>query len=152
MERRSIDEAVSKCGVYLLRNDLGRQEDFMRAQDFVIDYNQNMAYISDQRNKLSASSAFYLKMVARFALLFASLKVDSMMYPRLLFSDNMEDKGLTEDRVVNFQQTVVSQLAKVPQDDFQLIFATSMLAPELNDPKYTVGEEYTATNKSLKNV
>ena len=45
-----------------------RQEDFMRAQDFVIDYNQNMAYISDQRNKLSASSAFYLKMVARFAI------------------------------------------------------------------------------------
>jgi len=89
MERRSIDEAVSKCGVYLLRNDLGRQEDFMRAQDFVIDYNQNMAYISDQRNKLSASSAFYLKMVARFAILFASLKLDSMIYPRLLFSDNI---------------------------------------------------------------
>lgn len=152
IERMNIDNVVSQWGVYLLRHDLGRQEDFMKAQEFVIDYNQNMAYISDQRNKLSASSAFYLKMVARFALLFASLKVDSMMYPRLLFSDNMEDKGLTEDRVVNFQQTVVSQLAKVPQDDFQLIFATSMLAPELDDPKYTVGEEYTATNKSLKNV
>ena len=151
-ERRNIDAVVSQRGVYLLRHDLGRQEDFMKAQEFVIDYNQNMAYISDQRNKLSASSAFYLKMVARFALLFASLKVDSMMYPRLLFSDNMEDKGLTEDRVVNFQQTVVSQLSKVPQDSFQLIFATSMLAPELDDPKYTVGEEYTANNKSLKNV
>mgnify|MGYP002624113024 FL=1 len=152
MERRTIDKAVSECGVYLLRHDLGRQEDFMKAQEFVIDYNQNMAYISDQRNKLSASSAFYLKMVARFALLFASLKVDSMMYPRLLFSDNMEDKGLTEDRVVNFQQTVVNLLGKEPQDSFQLIFATSMLAPELDDPKYTVGEKYTVMNKSLKNV
>ena len=152
MERRSIDEAVSKCGVYLLRNDLGRQEDFMRAQDFVIDYNQNMAYISDQRNKLSASSAFYLKMVARFAILFASLKLDSMIYPRLLFSDNMEDKGLTIDRAVNFQRTVVNLLSKVPQDDFQLIFATSMLAPELNVPEFTIGEEYTVLNKSLKNV
>ena len=152
IERRSIDEAVSKCGVYLLRNDLGRQEDFMRAQDFVIDYNQNMAYISDQRNKLSASSAFYLKMVARFAILFASLKLDSMIYPRLLFSDNMEDKGLTIDRAVNFQRTVVNLLSKVPQDDFQLIFATSMLAPELNVPEFTIGEEYTVLNKSLKNV
>ena len=152
MERKTIDDAVSQCGVYLLRHDLGRQEDFMKAQEFVVDYNQNMAYISDQNNKLSASSAFYLKMVARFAILFASLKVDSMMYPRLLFSDNMEDKGLTEDRVVNFQQTVVSLLSELPQEDYQLIFATSMLAPELNNPIFTVGEEYTAGNKSLKNV
>lgn len=152
IERRTIDKAVSECGVYLLRHDLGRQEDFMKAQEFVIDYNQNMAYISDQNNKLSASSAFYLKMVARFALLFASLKVDSMMYPRLLFSDNMEDKGLTEDRVVNFQRTVVNLLSEVPQDDFQLIFATSMIAPELDDKRYTVGDKYTVENKSLKNV
>ena len=151
-ERAAIDAAVSECGVYLLRHDLGRQEDFMKAQEFVIDYNQNMAYISDQHNKLSASSAFYLKMVARFALLFASLRVDSMMYPRLLFSDNMEDKGLTEDRAVNFQKTIVSLLGEMPQDDFQLIFATSMIAPELDDKKYTIGEEYSQTNKSLKNV
>lgn len=152
IERRTIDKAVSECGVYLLRHDLGRQEDFMKAQEFVIDYNQNMAYISDQRNKLSASSAFYLKMVARFALLFASLKVDSMMYPRLLFSDNMEDKGLTEDRVVNFQRTVVNLLSEVPQGDFQLIFVTSMIAPELDDKRYTVGDEYTVSHKSLQNV
>lgn len=152
IERRTIDKAVSECGVYLLRHDLGRQEDFMKAQEFVVDYNQNMAYISDQRNKLSASSAFYLKMVARFALLFASLKVDSMMYPRLLFSDNMEDKGLTEDRVVNFQRTVVNLLSEVPQGDFQLIFATSMIAPELDDKRYTVGDEYTVSHKSLQNV
>lgn len=151
-DRAAIDAAVSECGVYLLRHDLGRQEDFMKAQEFVIDYNQNMAYISDQHNKLSASSAFYLKMVARFALLFASLRVDSMMYPRLLFSDNMEDKGLTEDRAVNFQKTIVSLLGEMPQDNFQLIFATSMIAPELDDKKYTIGEEYSQTNKSLKNV
>lgn len=152
IERRTIDKAVSECGVYLLRHDLGRQEVFMKAQEFVIDYNQNMAYISDQRNKLSASSAFYLKMVARFALFFASLKVEPMMYPRLLFSDNMEDKGLTEDRVVNFQRTVVNLLSEVPQDSFQLIFATSMLAPELDNKRYTVGDEYTVSHKSLKNV
>ncbi|MCR5036022.1 MAG: hypothetical protein K6A73_01720, partial [Bacteroidales bacterium] len=109
-ERKAIDAAVSESGVYLLRKDENRQDEFMRAQEFVIDYSQNMAYISNQRIKLSASSAFYLKMVARFALLFASLKVDSMMYPRLLFSDNMEDKGLEPDRAVKFQKTVVQML------------------------------------------
>ena len=36
--------------------------------------------------------------------------------------------------------------------DYQLIFATSMIAPELNKPEYTVGDYYTRENKSLKNV
>lgn len=195
-ERKAIDAAVSESGVYLLRKDENRQDEFMRAQEFVIDYSQNMAYISNQRIKLSASSAFYLKMVARFALLFASLKVDSMMYPRLLFSDNMEDKGLEPDRAVKFQKTVVQMLKEYEEKEkelstnnytlstdsnrrpserraelvramlsekeedevkpstinYQLIFATSMIAPELNKPEYTVGDYYTRENKSLKNV
>ena len=151
-ERKAIDEAVSRCGVYLLREDEGRQDEFMNASEFVIDYNQNMTYISNQRIKLSASSAFYLKMVARFALLFASLKVGSMMYPRLLFSDNMEDKGLEPERAVKFQKTIVRLLEQESQDDFQVIFATSYIVDELNVPKYTIGEYYTQDNKSLKNV
>lgn len=169
-DRQAIDAAVSESGVYLLRKDENRQDEFMRAQEFVIDYSQNMAYISNQRIKLSASSAFYLKMVARFALLFASLKVDSMMYPRLLFSDNMEDKGLEPDRAVKFQKTVVQMLKEYEEKEkelstnnlkpetcnlkpeYQLIFATSMIAPELNKPEYTVGDYYTRENKSLRNV
>ena len=152
MERKSIDAAVSENGLYLLRNDEQRQTEFMQAKDFVIDYSQNMAYISNQRIKLSASSAFYLKMVARFALLFASLKVGSMMYPRLLFSDNMEDKGLEQGRAEKFQRTVVNLLKKENWDDYQLIFATSMIAPELNTEEYVIGDYYTEDNKSLKNV
>lgn len=152
MERKSIDAAVSENGLYLLRNDEQRQTEFMQAKDFVIDYSQNMAYISNQRIKLSASSAFYLKMVARFALLFASLKVNSMMFPRLLFSDNMEDKGLEQGRAEKFQRTVVNLLKRENQDGFQLIFATSMIAPELNTEEYVIGDYYTEDNKSLKNV
>lgn len=173
LDRKTIDAAVSESGLYLLRNDEQRQTEFMQADDFVIDYSQNMAYISNQRIKLSASSAFYLKMVARFALLFASLKVGSMMYPRLLFSDNMEDKGLEPDRAVKFQKTVVQMLkeyeSKAPRSaldaeshlkpetcnlkpEYQLIFATSMIAPELNTDEYVIGDYYTEDNKSLKNV
>jgi hypothetical protein len=91
-------------------------------------------------------------MVARFAILFASLKVESMMYPRLLFSDNMEDKGLEPERAVKFQKTIVRLLEQVPEDDYQVIFATSYIVDELNVPKYTVGEYYTSEKKSLKNV
>lgn len=33
------------------------------------------------------------------------MQVDSMLYPRLLFSDNMEDKGMEPERAANFQRS-----------------------------------------------
>lgn len=152
LAKRAIKHSISENGVYMLKNDQDRQTEFMEATDFEVDYKQNLAYISNQRIKLSASSEFYLKMAARFALFFASLQVPSMMYPRLMFSDNMEDKGMEPDRAANFQRLVVRRLREMSNQDYQLIFATSMIAPELDKPEYTIGENYTRENKSLKNV
>ena len=151
-EQRDIDQSISENGVFMLNNDQERQQEFMHANDFKVNYKQNLAYISNQRIKLSASSAFYLKMAARFALLFASLQIDTMLYPRLLFSDNMEDKGMEEERAKNFQRMIVKRLQELGNEDYQLIFATSNIADELNTPDYTIGEEYSQNNKSLKNV
>ncbi len=161
--QRDIDHSISENGVFMLNNDQERQQEFMHASDFKVNYKQNLAYISNQRIKLSASSAFYLKMAARFALLFASLQVDTMMYPRLLFSDNMEDKGMEEERAKNFQRMVVRRLQELEtrnlnpdtgtlEPNYQLIFATSNIADELNTPAYTIGEEYSQSNKILKNI
>ena len=147
-----INEAISANGLFLLKNDEDRQLEFMQASDFKVNYKQNVAYISNQRIKLSASSAFYLKMAARFALFFASLQVDSMLYPRFMFSDNMEDKGMEEERAKNFQRTIVKRLEEVGNPNYQLIFATSNIAEELDTQEYTIGEFYTQENKSLKNV
>lgn len=159
LKQRDIDNSISENGVYILNNDQDRQQEFMHASDFKVNYKQNLAYISNQRIKLSASSAFYMKMAARFALLFASLQVDTMLYPRLLFSDNMEDKGMEEERAKNFQRMIVKRLkalsaAPEPAEgpNYQLIFATSNIADELNTKEYTIGEYYTQDNKSLKNV
>ena len=151
-ERAKIEAAITANGVFLLQNDQDRQAEFQSATDFSLDFKQNMAYLNDRHIKLSASSSFYLKMAARFALFFASLQNPTMMYPRLLFSDNMEDKGMEEERAHNFQRIVVRHLAQYSTSDYQLIFATSMLAPELDKPEYTVGDNYTQNNKSLKNV
>ena len=156
-QRLIVNKRISENGVYLLNHDEERQNEFKNAKDFVVDYKQNLAYISDHNIKLSASSSFYLKLSARFALFFSSLQLDSMKYPRLMFTDNMEDKGIEEDRAKNFQLLVVKRLkelaeAKEPHPSYQLIFATSYIAKELDTPEYTVGEYYTKDNKSLKNV
>ena len=150
--QEGIDEVISKNGLFLLKNDEDRQTEFMQASDFKVNYKQNVTYISNQRIKLSASSAFYLKMAARFALFFASLQEDSMLYPRFMFSDNMEDKGMEENRAKNFQRMIVKRLQELGNKDYQLIFATSNIADELDTKEYTVGEYYNQTNKSLKNV
>ena len=147
-----INRSISENGVYLLNNDEVRQDEFVHANDFKVNYKQNQAFISNQQIKLSASSSFYLKMAARFALLFASLQIPSMKYPRFMFSDNMEDKGMEEDRARNFQRTVVARLAQIANPDYQLIFATSNIAEEFDTDEYTIGENYTPDNKSLKNV
>ena len=151
-EQQKINHAISQNGLFLLNNDDVRQDEFVNVSDFKVDYKQNQVYISNQRYKLSASSAFYLKMAARFALFFASLQVDSMKYPRLMFSDNMEDKGMEENRAKNFQRIIVERLKQMPPSDYQLIFATSNIAEELNTDEYVVGDYYTQSNKSLKYV
>lgn len=151
-KRFEIDKTVSDTGIYLLKHDELRQAEFQRVDNFTIDYRQNIAYISNQHIKLSASSGFYLKMAARFAIFLASLKDSDMRYPRLLFSDNMEDKGMEEDRAKNFQRTIIKYLQEIGNDNYQLIYATSMCADEYDNEQYAVGEKYTENNKSLKNL
>lgn len=151
-KRKSIDCAISQNGIYLLKHDVLRQQEFKSADDFIIDYKQNIAYISNQYIKLSASSSFYLKMAARFAIFLTSLQNDEMRYPRLLFSDNMEDKGMEENRAKDFQRTIVNYLKELANPEYQLIYATSMCADEYDNERYTVGEKYTEENKSLRNV
>ena len=151
-KRHKIDKNVSETGIYLLKHDELRQLEFQSADDFTIDYKQNIAYISNQYIKLSASSGFYLKMAARFAIFLASLKNSDMRFPRLLFSDNMEDKGMEENRAKNFQRTIIKYLQEIGNDNYQLIYATSMCADEYDNAQYTIGEKYSENNKSLKNL
>lgn len=151
-KRRKIDKNISETGIYLLKHDELRQMEFQSTDDFTIDYKQNIAYISNQYIKLSASSGFYLKMAARFAIFLASLKNSDMRFPRLLFSDNMEDKGMEENRAKNFQRTIIKYLQEIGNDNYQLIYATSMCADEYDNARYTIGEKYSENNKSLKNL
>ena len=161
IEQKKIERTITDNGLYLLKHDEIRQDEFRYATSFKVDFKQNMAYLKDQHIKLSASSSFYLKMAARFALFFASLQNSTMKYPRLLFSDNMEDKGMEIDRAKNFQRVVVRRLQELEtlrpssitnhhSPDYQLIFATSNIADELDIPEYTIGDFYTLENKSLK--
>lgn len=148
----NINNRIEKIGVYLLNNDLKRQKEFFEAKEFHIDYRNNLAFISDKNAKYSASSSFYLKNSARFAIFLASLSIDKMRFPRFILCDNMEDKGIELGRVHNFQEILIEYLQDFTKGNYQMIYTTSFIPEELNNAKYCVGEFYTEENPSLKNV
>lgn len=151
-KKETIKDQIRKEAVNLLNRDLERQDEFKNAKDFHIDFSNNIAFLSNEYAKYSASSNFYLKITARFALFLASLSVSSMRYPRFILADNMEDKGIEEKRAQNFQKIVIDRLAKFAATSYQVIFTTSYLSPELNNTDLCVGDYYTTYNRTLKNI
>ena len=150
--KKEIKKQIENEGIYLLNNDLKRQEDFYQAKEFHIDFRNNIAYISDKNAKYSASSSFYLKISARYSLLLASLNLERMRYPRFIFCDNMEDKGIEKIRAENFQKILVEKVEKYKPEDYQIIYTTSFIPEELNNEKYGIGDYYTKENPSLKYI
>jgi len=147
-----IETTIKKEALYLLNNDLHRQDEFKDANAFTIDFSNNIAFLNSKYAKYSASSNFYLKLTARFALFLASLSIPQMRYPRLLIGDNMEDKGIEEERSQNFQKIVIERLKSFDPDSYQLIFTTSYISNELENSELVVGDFYTKDNRSLKNI
>jgi hypothetical protein len=150
--KEQINNRVREEGVYLLNNDLDRQDEFKNASDFYIDYSNNIAFLSNKYSKYSASSNFYLKVSARFALFLASLSIEGMRFPRFIFADNMEDKGIEQKRAQNLQKLLIDRVSSFDTNQFQMIYTTSYITEELNDSEYVVGEYYTKENPSLKNI
>lgn len=150
--KMKIEKSIKDEGLELLKNDLYRQKDFKYATSFNIDFRNNIAFLNDKNLRFSASSDFYLKTTARFALFFASLNIKSMRFPRFILCDNMEDKGIEAIRAENFQKLIIQKSQKYRAENFQIIYTTSFITDELNQSEYVVGDYYTEANPSLKNV
>lgn len=157
--KESVVDSIRNEGIYLLNNDFDRQDEFKNASDFVIDFANNLVYLkskdselSKKYHKFSASSNFYLKVTGRFALFLASLSVQNMRYPRFVFADNMEDKGIEVERAQNLQNLLIARTEKFDPNSYQMIYTTSYITPELEKSSYVVGEYYTKENPSLKNI
>lgn len=160
--KKETISTIQTEGVYLLNNDFERQREFTSAEpkDLIIDFSNNLVYLKTddtekfkQYQKFSASSNFYLKISARFALYLASLKQGSMRFPRFIFADNMEDKGIEKERAQNFQNILIQRVNLLdPNKKSQLIYTTSYITDDLLHSEHIVGEYYTKDNPSLKHI
>ena len=152
VKRNKVYDKMKEFGIYFLQHDYERQQEFTNADEFFVDFSNNIVYLSNKYSKYSASSNFYLKIAARFALFMSSLELPFMRYPHFIFADNMEDKGIEESRAQNFQRVLINKLSEYSDDEYQVIYTTSYITEELDNSKYVVGEKYSQGNKSLKNV
>ena len=152
--REAVLAVIRRFAVYFLHHDLQREQAFTlaRTEEFFVNFTQNITYLQSEHTKYSASSTFFLKLVTRFSLFFASLELPWMRFPRFIFADNMEDKGIETPRAQHFQKTLIEKLKEYPDESYQLIYTTSYITPELNESPYVVGEYYTSEHKSLRNV
>lgn len=147
-----VENQIKKEALYFLTNDFHRQDEFKNANDFHIDFSNNIAFLSSKYAKYSASSNFYLKISARFALFLASLSIPEMRYPRFILADNMEDKGIEEKRAQNFQKILIERLKDFDPTTYQVIYTTSYITDELNKSDLVVGKFHTVANRTLQNL
>ena len=62
--------------------------------------------------------------------------------------DTVEDKGMEPMRSHNFQKEIV-RISEQSIVDHQMIYATSMIAPQLDAPQFTVGKASTHESRTL---
>src|SRR5690606_36393423 len=110
---------------------------FINAQSIQFEFSSNKLSV-DNESYFSASSRVILRNSFFVGLFGAAIRDPSFRHLRLCMLDSIEDKGMQPERSHNFQRLVVAT-AQAALCEHQIIFATSMIAPDLDHPQFTVG-------------
>jgi hypothetical protein len=149
-QRRAIAlTATSEKAKDILRQDLpGRQDEFQSARSVQINFGDNSVLVDGELN-FAESSNVIVKNTAILALILAASKDPQFYHPRFALFDNIEDKGMQQERSHHFQAIMVQESQAVPLEH-QIIFTTSMINPKLDQKELVIGPYYSkATNRTL---
>jgi hypothetical protein len=139
--------AVEREILALLHGDLPREQAFIHAATVQFDFAANKLGVNNQ-SYFSASSRVILRNSFFVGLFGAATRDPSFRHLRLCILVSIEDKGMQPDRSHNFQRMLVA-VSQAALCEHQAIFATSMIAPELNVPNLTVGHYSTLARPTL---
>lgn len=139
----SIETKSSK----ILAQDGGYEPTFDEVVEVNFDFAKDRMYVNG-RSKFSASSMVVMKNSIRFAMFLHAVEDNDSRLPNFLLMDNIEDKGMVDERSHNFQKIIVSECEKLTKQH-QLIFTTSMIDPELDDSPMCVGPMYVKGTHTL---
>lgn len=95
----------------------------------------------------AASTGSYLKNAFFFSLFLLSLKHSSVRYPRFIVMDNLEDKGLQDDRVQQFHQDIISH-SQESSVKHQIIFTarSEVITDALEKSGMCIGKNFDGNN------
>lgn len=131
----------------LLREDLHRTDEFQKAENVQFSFTDNSISV-EGATQFSESSTVVLRHLFHTALLSASCKIPSMRLPRFLMLDGIEDGGMELQRSQHLQEIIVRECSTF-QCEYQLIFATSQIAPSLDKPEFVVARAFSEERRSL---
>jgi hypothetical protein len=143
---RSLSK-VSTIAASLLRADLPRQDEFKVAKSVTLDF-PNDSIAVDGRINFAESSNVFLKNAAILSLFLAASEGRDFFHPHFILLDNIEDKGMQEERSHLFQRLIVERATEVKRP-YQVIFTTSMMNPNLELDDYVIGPAYTSEHRTL---
>ena len=132
----------------LLKNDLRRQDSFENPKAIDFSFAKNEISV-DGHTYFSASSRVILKSSFFVGFLAAALKDSAFRHPRFVMIDTIEDKGMEPERSHNFQNQIL-KISKESRVIHQIIFATAMISPDLDDDEFTIGKYSTRDDPTLK--
>jgi AAA domain len=133
----------------LLDQDLEEHSDFGGVTNVSFEFSGDWVAINGEKNRAgSASGMVILKNSFAAGMLSASFVDRRFNLPRWMLMDNVEDKGMVEERSWNFQRLLVAT-SEATNTAHQIIFTTSKIAPELDRPDLVVGRRYERAARSL---
>ena len=62
--------------------------------------------------------------------------------------DTVEDKGMEPERSHNFQNQIL-RISNEAKAEHQIIYATAMISPDIDDALYTIGDYSTRDNPTI---
>lgn len=145
--RQDVILSIEQIAQDLLRADGGYENQFDNPSEIFFSFSRdNMAV--NGRSKFSASSMVVLKNSIRLAMFLHAAEDDFSRFPNLLIMDNIEDKGMVPERSQNFQRTLVNACESL-NNEYQVIFSTSMIDENLDNTSLCVGPYYERGSHSL---
>ncbi|MBJ8888344.1 AAA family ATPase [Citrobacter sp. FDAARGOS_156] len=144
----SVYSDIEKITKRLLISDDGNEPAFDNPGDVIIDFARDKMYL-DGMSKFSASSMVIFKNSIRLAIFLHCVDDKESRFPNFMIMDNIEDKGMVDARSHNFQHIIINECQNL-RDEYQLIFTTSMISPDLNNTDLCVGPYYPKGDHTLK--
>ena len=134
--QKSLDTNIIK----LLQDDIGKDKELQNIKNVEINFEKNKLYINENIS-YAASTMGYIKNCFALSLWQSSIQKNSFNLPRFMLLDNIEDKGLTSNRIHHFQRTI-KQIVDENDVDCQIIISASKLDETLKNKEYMIGASY----------